>query len=83
MTPHYCSQLPRESLLVNKYSLGVRWPRESLWWFLVVLLQPLLGLLSDFMQALKHEHINHRFTVVAIESFDEAVLNRPAVLRDM
>jgi hypothetical protein len=41
----------------------------------IVLLEPLFCLLSHFVQSLKHKHIEHRFTVAAIESFDETVLH--------
>ena len=43
---------------------------------LVVLLDPLLGLLSDFMQALKQVHIECRFPIAPIESFNETILHR-------
>src|ERR1044071_5417209 len=39
--------------------------------------------LFTFRQALKDKHIEHRFTVAAIESFDEAVLHRPAWLDEL
>src|SRR5262249_11708586 len=32
-------------------------------------------LLTHFFQALKDEHVEHRFTVAAIESFDKAILH--------
>src|SRR5215470_12685220 len=49
---------------------------QSLMWPLfVVLLQPLFRLLTNFFQALKHEHVEHCFAVAAIESLDEAVLH--------
>src|SRR5205807_3615844 len=49
-----------------------------MWSFFVVLLEPLFCLLSHFVQSLKHEHVEHRFTVAAIESFDKAILHRLA-----
>src|SRR5438132_12933129 len=49
-----------------------------MWSFFVVLLEPLFCLLSHFVQGLKHEHVEHRFTVAAIESFDKAILHRLA-----
>ena len=49
-----------------------------MWSLLVVFLDPLLGLLSDFVQTLKDVHIEHGFAVAPIESFDEAVLHRPS-----
>ena len=39
---------------------------------LVGLIDPLLGLLSDFVQTLKDVHIEHSFAVAANEFFDEA-----------
>ena len=57
--------------------------QRLMWSFFVVLPQPLLGLLSDFIQALKHVHVEHRFTVAAIESFNEAVLHRFAWLDEL
>src|SRR6267142_5638508 len=47
-----------------------------MWSFFVVLLEPLLGLLSDFIQALKYKHVEHRLTVAAIEPFNETILHR-------
>src|SRR5712691_1538903 len=47
-----------------------------MWPFFVVLLQPLFRLLTDLIQRLKYEHVEHRFTVAAIESFDKAILHR-------
>jgi len=41
--------------------------QRLIWSFFVVLLHPLLGLLSDFAQLLKHKHVEHRFAVAAIE----------------
>src|SRR5205807_7783916 len=49
-----------------------------MWSFFVVLLEPLFCLLSHFVQGLKHEHVEHRFAVAAIESFDKAILHRLA-----
>src|SRR5438045_5238154 len=49
-----------------------------MWPLFVVLLEPLFRLFTNFFQALKHEHVEHRFAVAAIESFDEAVLHRLA-----
>jgi hypothetical protein len=51
--------------------------------FFVVFFQSLLSLLSDFVQTLKHKHVEHRFTVAAIKSFDEAVLHQPARLDEL
>src|ERR1041384_2782940 len=50
--------------------------QSFMWPLFVVLLQPLFSLLTHFLQALKHEHVEHRFPVAAIESLDEAVLHR-------
>src|SRR5215467_2672243 len=50
--------------------------QSFMWPLFVVLVQPLFSLLTNFFQALKHEHIEHRFTVAAIEPFDKAVLHR-------
>src|SRR6476620_739121 len=47
-----------------------------MWSFFVVLLEPQLCLLSDFIQALKHKHIKHRFAIAAIEPFNETILHR-------
>ena len=52
--------------------------QRLMWSFFVVLLHPLLGLLSHFRQALKHKHVEHRFAVAAIESFNETILHRLA-----
>ncbi len=46
-----------------------------MWSFFVVLLQPLLSLLSHFIQALKYKHVEHRFAVAAIEALDETILH--------
>ena len=54
-----------------------------MWSFFVVFLQPPFSLLSDFGQALKHKHVEHRFTVATVESFDEAVLHRPTGLDEL
>src|ERR1051326_3151603 len=54
-----------------------------MWSFFVVFFKPLFGLLPPFPQALKHKHIEHRFTVAAIESFNEAVLHRFAGLDEL
>ena len=47
-----------------------------MWSFLVVLFQPLLGLLTDFIQALKHKHVEHGFPIGAIEALNEIILHR-------
>src|SRR3954451_7366409 len=52
--------------------------QRLMWSFFVVLLHPLLGLLSDFAQLLKHKHVEHRFPVAAIEPLDETILHRLA-----
>ena len=49
--------------------------QRLMWSFFVVLLHPLLGLLSDFGQLLKHKHVEHRFTIAAIEPFNETILH--------
>src|SRR5258706_9971691 len=49
-----------------------------MWPLFVVLPQPSFGLFTNFFQALKHEHVEHRFAVAAIESLDETVLHRLA-----
>lgn len=54
--------------------------QSFMWSFFVVLLEPLFRLLTNFVQALKHEHVEHRFAVAAIESLDEAILHRLANL---
>src|ERR1044072_9246678 len=52
--------------------------QRLVWSFFVVLFKPQFCLFAYFPQALKDKHIEHRFTVAAIESFDEAVLHRPS-----
>src|ERR1043165_7705123 len=52
--------------------------QRLMWSFFVVLLHPLLGLLSDFAQLLKHKHVEHRFAVAAIKPLDETILHRLA-----
>src|SRR5258708_18952238 len=47
-----------------------------MWPFFVVFLQPRFCLFTDLVQSLKHEHVEHRFAVAAIESFDKAILHR-------
>src|SRR5437773_1595408 len=49
-----------------------------MWPLFVVLLQPLFRLFTNFFQTLKQEHVEHRFAVTAIESFNKAVLHRLA-----
>src|SRR5712691_3399804 len=49
-----------------------------MWSFFVVFLHPLRGLLSDFIQALEHKHVEHRFAIAAIEPFNETILHRLA-----
>src|SRR5437870_798842 len=49
-----------------------------MWPLFVVLTQPRFSLLTNFVQALKNEHVEHRFAVTAIEPFDETVLHRLA-----
>src|ERR1044072_4549460 len=52
--------------------------QRLMWSFFVVLLHPLLSLLSDFTQLLKHKHVEHRFAVAAIKPLDETILHRLA-----
>src|SRR5258706_4156248 len=47
-----------------------------MWPFLVVLLEPHFGLFTHLVQSLKHEHVEHRLAVAAIESFNETILHR-------
>ena len=47
-----------------------------MWPLFVVLLEPHFGLFTHLVQSLKHEHVEHRLAVVAIESFDKAILHR-------
>src|SRR2546425_6282632 len=47
-----------------------------MWPLFVVLFEPLFRLFTNFFQALKHEHVEHRFAVTAIEPFDKAILHR-------
>src|SRR5260221_12327116 len=49
-----------------------------MWPFLVVLLEPHFGLFTHLVQSLKHEHVEHRLAVAAIESFNETILHRLA-----
>src|SRR5687767_16033846 len=51
--------------------------------FFVVFLQPLFSLLFDLVQGLKHEHVEHRFAIATVESFNEAVLHRPTWLDEL
>src|SRR5712671_7883586 len=47
-----------------------------MWPLFVVLPQPHFGLFTHFVQSLKHEHVEHRLAVAAIESFNETILHR-------
>src|SRR2546430_1530742 len=47
-----------------------------MWSLFVVLPQPHFGLFTHLVQSLKHEHVEHRLAVAAIESFDETILHR-------
>src|SRR5712671_7242027 len=47
-----------------------------MWPFLVVLLEPHFGLFTHLVQSLKHEHVEHRLAVAAIEPFNETILHR-------
>src|SRR3977135_3997642 len=47
-----------------------------MWPLFVVLLEPHFGLFTHLVQSLKHEHVEHRLAVAAIESFDKAILHR-------
>src|SRR5436190_20525406 len=47
-----------------------------MWPLLVVLLEPHFGLFTYLVQSLKHEHVEHRLAVAAIESFNKAILHR-------
>src|SRR5215510_3048274 len=49
--------------------------QRLVWSFFVVFFKPQFCLFAHFRQALKDKHIKHRFTVAAIESFDEAILH--------
>src|ERR1051325_3924536 len=49
-----------------------------MWSFFVVLLQPLFRLITYLLQRLKHKHVQHRFTIAAVESFNESVLHGPS-----
>src|SRR6266446_8127676 len=49
-----------------------------MWPLFVVLLQPHFGLFTHLVQSLKHEHVEHRLAVAAIESFNETILHRLA-----
>src|SRR6185437_11965363 len=54
-----------------------------MWSFFVVLLQPLLGLITHLLQRLKHKHVEHRFTIAAIEPFDETILHGSSWLDEL
>src|SRR5712691_1664325 len=54
-----------------------------MWSFFVVFRHPLLGLLSNFIQALKHKHVEYRLAVAAIEPFNETILHRLARLDEL
>src|ERR1700681_376707 len=49
-----------------------------MWPLFVVLLEPDFGLFTHLVQTLKHEHVEHRLAVAAIESFNETILHRLA-----
>src|SRR5258708_40316351 len=46
-----------------------------MWPLFVVLLEPKFGLFTHLVQSLKHEHVEHRLAVAAIESFNETILH--------
>src|SRR5258706_4246376 len=46
-----------------------------MWPLFVVLFQPHFGLFTHFVQSLKHEHVEHRLAVAAIEPFNETILH--------
>ena len=48
--------------------------QSFVWPLFVVLFQPRFSLLTNFFKALKHEHVEHRFAVAAIEPLDEGIL---------
>ena len=52
--------------------------QRLVWSFFVVLLQPLLGLVTHLLKTLKHKHVEHRFTIAAVEPLDEPVLHGPS-----
>src|SRR6267378_6259063 len=47
-----------------------------MWPLFVVLLEPHFGLFTHLVQSLKHEHVEYRLAVAAIESFNETILHR-------
>src|SRR6266481_7042999 len=47
-----------------------------MWSFFVVLFEPHFRLFPHLVQSLKHEHVEHRLAVAAIESFNKAILHR-------
>src|SRR2546430_13855839 len=47
-----------------------------MWSLFVVLPQPHFGLFTHLIQSLKHEHVEHRLAVAAIEPFNKTILHR-------
>src|SRR5260221_12512154 len=47
-----------------------------MWPLFVILPQPHSGLFTHLIQSLKHEHVEHRLAVAAIEPFNETILHR-------
>src|SRR5205085_10174963 len=47
-----------------------------MWSLFVVLLEPHFRLFAHLVQSLKHEHVEHRLAVAAIEPFNETILHR-------
>jgi hypothetical protein len=60
----------------HSQNAGRQITQSVMWSSLVVLFQPLLGLLSNFIQALKHKHVEHCFPISAIEALNETILHR-------
>src|SRR5258708_22757702 len=54
-----------------------------MWPLFVVLLEPHFGLFTHLVQSLKHEHVEHRLAVAAIESFNESILHRFARFNEL
>src|SRR5260221_5735387 len=47
-----------------------------MWPLFVILPQPHSGLFTHLIQSLKHEHVEHRLAVAAIEPFNKTILHR-------
>src|SRR5688500_18606594 len=77
--PRLCPRLNRDFGFVGYQIFPGRQVAQGVMWsFFVVLHEPLLSLLSDFIQTLKHKHIEHRFAIATIEALDKTILHGPS-----